>query len=131
LLETGIIFGIWPKGSLLSLAIATLPFVLASMAIGVFVSALARNSAQAVFLSVFFILPSFVLSGVMMPYQLMPPYIREVGGILPLRWYQMALRAVVDRGAPITDVKGPLLAMTTQFAILLALIRWRMSPRLG
>jgi ABC-2 type transport system permease protein len=131
MLETGIVFGIWPRGSLVSLAIATLPFVLASLAIGVFVSALARNSAQAVFLSVFFILPSFVLSGVMMPYQLMPPYIREVGGILPLRWYQVALRAIIDRGASIFDVTGPLLAMTTQFAILLALIRWRMSPRLG
>lgn len=131
MLETGIVFGIWPKGSSLSLAVATLPFVLASLAIGVFVSALARSSAQAVFLSVFFILPSFVLSGVMMPYQLMPPYIREVGGILPLRWYQVALRAIIDRGASIADVKGPLLAMTTQFGILLALIRWRMSPRLG
>jgi len=131
MLETGIVFGIWPKGSLVSLAVATLPFVLASLAIGVFVSALARSSAQAVFLSVFFILPSFVLSGVMMPYQLMPPYIREVGGILPLRWYQVALRAIIDRGAGIADVKGPLLAMTTQFGILLALIRWRMSPRLG
>ena len=113
------------------MAIATLPFVLASLAIGVFVSALASSSAQAVFLSVFFILPSFVLSGVMMPYQLMPPYIREIGGVLPLRWYQMALRAIIDRGAAITDVTGPLVAMTTQFAILLALIRWRMSPRLG
>ena len=131
MLETGVVFGIWPKGSLVSLAVATLPFVLASLAIGVFVSALARSSAQAVFLSVFFILPSFVLSGVMMPYQLMPPYIREVGGILPLRWYQVALRAIIDRGASIADVKGPLLAMTLQFAILLALIRWRMSPRLG
>jgi len=131
MLETGIVFGIWPRGSLLSLAVVTLPFVLASLAIGVFVSALARSSAQAVFLSVFFILPSFVLSGVMMPYQLMPPYIREVGGILPLRWYQVALRAIIDRGASLVDVKGPLLAMTVQFGILLALIRWRMSPRLG
>jgi ABC-2 type transport system permease protein len=131
MLETGIIFGIWPHGSLVSLAVVTLPFVLASLAIGVFISALARTSAQAVFLSVFFILPSFVLSGVMMPYQLMPPYIRDIGGILPLRWYQIALRAIIDRGAPLLDVKGPLLAMTAQFGILLALIRWRMSPRLG
>ena len=131
MLETGIVFGIWPRGSLFSMAVVTLPFVLASLAIGVFISALARNSAQAVFLSVFFILPSFVLSGVMMPYQLMPPYIRDVGGILPLRWYQVSLRAIVDRGAALTDVWAPLLAMTIQFGILLALIRWRMSPRLG
>lgn len=130
-IETGVVFGYWPRGSVFDLAVATLPFVLASLAIGVFVSALSRSSAQAVFLSVFFILPSFVLSGVMMPYQLMPPGVREIGGILPLRWYQMALRAIVDRGAPLTDVAGPLLAMTAQFGVLLVLIRWRMSPRLG
>jgi ABC-2 type transport system permease protein len=131
ILETGLVFGLWPRGRPLDLALATLPFVLASLAIGVFVSALSRSSAQAVFLSVFFILPSFVLSGVMMPYQLMPAGVREIGGVLPLRWYQMALRAIVDRGAPVTDVAGPLLVMTAQFGILLALIRWRMSPRLG
>ena len=51
--------------------------MLASLAIGVFVSTLARNSAQAVFISVFFILPSFVLSGVMFPYQLMPPAVAD------------------------------------------------------
>jgi len=130
-IETGVVFGYWPRGSVVDLAIATLPFVLASLAIGVFVSALSRTSAQAVFLSVFFILPSFVLSGVMMPYQLMPPGVREIGGILPLRWYQMALRAIVDRGAPLADVTGPLLVMTAQFGVLLVLIRWRMSPRLG
>ena len=37
----------------------TLPFILATLAIGTFVSALARTSAQAVFISVFFIVPSF------------------------------------------------------------------------
>ncbi|MGH7858766.1 MAG: ABC transporter permease, partial [Candidatus Binatia bacterium] len=85
----GLLFGIWPQGSPLALLFVTLPFVLASLAIGVFVSTLARTSAQAVFITVFFIMPSFVLSGVMLPYQLMPHGIREVGGLLPLRWYQM------------------------------------------
>ena len=41
---------------------------------------------------VFFILPSFVLSGVMLPYQLMPHGVREIGALFPLRWYQIALR---------------------------------------
>ena len=74
-------------------SLVTLPFVLASLAIGVFVSTLARTSAQAVFISVFFILPSFVLSGAMFPYQLMPPGVREVGFLLPLA-------LVPDRPAP-------------------------------
>jgi ABC-2 type transport system permease protein len=128
---SGLIFGVWPQGSWLAMGLLTLPFVLASLAIGVFVSALARSSAQAVFITVFFILPSFVLSGVMLPYQLMPDGIREVGGLLPLRWYQIGLRRVVSRGGGFEDVLVPMLALSSIFAVLLLLIRWRLKPRLG
>jgi ABC-type multidrug transport system permease subunit len=127
----GLLFGFWPRGSLLALFLATLPFVLGSLAIGVFVSTIVSTSAQAVFISVFFILPSFVLSGVMMPYQFMPHGIREIGGFFPLRWYQIALRRVIERGAGFVDIAVPTLMLCAIFAGLLALIHWRMKPRLG
>ena len=64
----GLVFGFWPQGSWLALLLVTLPFVLASLGHrACFVSALARTSAQAVFITVFFIMPSFVLSGVDVP----------------------------------------------------------------
>ncbi len=130
-LGAGIGFGLWPRGSWLGLLVVTLPFVLASLSIGVFVSALATTSAQAVFITVFFIMPSFVLSGVMFPYELMPPAVRLLGSVLPLRWYQIALRRLVSRGADLGDVVGPCLALLAIFAVLLAAIRWRLKPRLG
>lgn len=130
-LGAGLVFGIWPRGSWLALLALTLPFVLASLAIGVLVSALARSSAQAVFISVFFILPSMILSGVLLPYRLMPDGVREVGAILPLRWYQIGLRRIVSRGGGFEEVWLPMLALTAQFAVLLLLVRWRMKPRLG
>jgi len=127
----GLVFGLWPQGSWLALALVTLPFVLGSLGVGVFVSALAHTSAQAVFISVFFILPSFVLSGVMFPYQFMPHGVREIGAIFPLRWYQIALRRIIERGAGLTEIAEPLLALVALFAVVLAGIRWRMKPRLG
>jgi ABC-type multidrug transport system permease subunit len=127
----GLVFGIWPRGGWPTLLIVTLPFVLASLGIGVFVSALARTSAQAVFISVFFILPSFVLSGVMFPYQFMPHGVREIGGLFPLRWYQIALRRVIERGASLGESALPVLVLAGMFAVALAAIRWRMKPRLG
>ena len=130
-LGAGLIFGVWPVGSLFAMAVITLPFVLASLAIGVFVSALAKSSAQAVFITVFFIMPSFVLSGVMLPYQLMPNGVRQIGGLLPLRWYQIGLRRVVSRGGGLEDIIVPILALCAIFAGLLLLIRWRLKPRLG
>jgi len=127
----GLVFGIWPRGGWLALILVTLPFILASLAIGVFVSTLASTSGQAVFISVFFILPSFVLSGSMFPYQLMPPGIREIGFLLPLRWYQIALRRVIERGAGFSEVAVPMLALWGLFTGLMLLIRWRMKPRLA
>jgi hypothetical protein len=67
----------------------------------------------------------------MFPYQLMPHGVRELGAIFPLRWYQVALRRVIERGAGVTDILIPAVALTVIFAVLLAAIRWRMSPRLG
>jgi ABC-2 type transport system permease protein len=127
----GLVFGLWPQGSWLALVVVTLPFVLASLGIGVFVSTLARTSAQAVFITVFFIMPSFVLSGVMFPYQFMPHGVREVGGLFPLRWDQIALRRIIERGAGLSEIVLPLLVLGALFAVILAGIRWRMKPRLG
>lgn len=130
ILLPGIVFGLWPHGSLLALVLITAPFILSSLAIGVFVSAIANTSAQAVFISVFFILPSFVLSGVMFPYQFMPDGVRHLGGLFPLRWYQIALRRIIERGADFGDVFVPFCALTAIFLVALAGIRWQLRPRL-
>jgi ABC-2 type transport system permease protein len=127
----GVLFGLWPEGSWLTLLLVSLPFVLASLAVGVFVSVLANTSAQSVFITVFFIMPSFVLSGSMLPYQLMPHGVRELGGLFPLRWYQIILRRIIERGAGLAEVAFPALMLLLLFGVLLTLIRWRMKPRLA
>jgi ABC-2 type transport system permease protein len=130
-LLAGGIFGFWPRGHLLTLAIVAFPFILASLGIGVLVSTIAHTSAQAVFVTVFFIMPSFILSGLMLPYQFMPHPIREIGMVLPLRWYTIASRRIVARGGGLLDVVWPTLILFGLFAALLTLIRWRIKPRLG
>jgi ABC-2 type transport system permease protein len=113
------------------LSVVAFPFILASLSVGVFVSTIARTSAQAVFITVFCILPSMILSGMMLPYQLMPHPVREVGMLFPLRWYAIASRRIVARGAGIVDVLWPTFVLCLIFAVLLSLVRWRMKPRLG
>jgi ABC-2 type transport system permease protein len=130
-LLAGFTFGYWPVGHFLTLCVVSLPFILACLGIGVFVSAISRTSAQAVFISVFFIMPSFVLSGLMMPYEFMPHPVREIGALAPTRWLQIATRQIVTRGAGLADVLVPFLVLWTMFAVVLLAIRWRMKPRLG
>jgi ABC-2 type transport system permease protein len=127
----GLVFGFWPRGNMLVLALAVFPFVLASLGIGILVSTLARTTTQSVFITVFFILPSMILSGITLPYSFMPHPVREIGALLPLRWYQIAARQVVARGAGIVDVLVPMGVMFAIFLVLMTIVRWRMKPRLG
>lgn len=129
-LMPGFAFGIWPQGSMAALVVLTLPFVLATLALGVFISTIARTVAQGVFISVFAIMPSFVLSGVMMPYELMPPLPRWFGALAPLRWYQIGTRRLIARSGGLEDVVVPMIAVAASFALLLAMIRIRTRPRL-
>lgn len=131
MLGAGLGFGVWPAGSWAALYLVSLPFILASLAAGAFVSTLAHTSAQAVFISVFFILPSFVLSGTMFPYELMPDGIRELGTIFPLRWHQIAVRRIASRGAELADSLEPFLILSAMTVVMLLLIHRRMKPRLG
>jgi hypothetical protein len=67
----------------------------------------------------------------MTPYQLMPDGVRQIGGLLPLRWYQIASRRIIERGATLVDVAVPMLVLWLMFAVVLTALRWRMKPRLG
>jgi ABC-2 type transport system permease protein len=131
ILAPGLSFGVWPTGSIPALVVLTLPFVLATLAVGVFISTISQTVAQSVFISVFAIMPSFVLSGVMMPYELMPDVPRWIGAIAPLRWYQIGVRRIYSRGGGFDDVLVPMLAVTLMFLGLLALIRYTTKARLG
>ena len=131
IVAAGLLYGFWPAGNVLVLYTGALPFMLATLGIGVFVSSLARDSAQAVFVSVFFLMPSFVLSGSLLPYELMPHGVREFGGLLPLRWYQIIARRVIDRGAGLDQILVPMGVLLAMFGAMLLAIRWRMKPRLG
>jgi ABC-2 type transport system permease protein len=131
ILAPGLSFGVWPTGSLPALVVLTLPFVLATLAVGVFISTISQTVAQSVFISVFAIMPSFVLSGVMMPYELMPDVPRWIGAAAPLRWYQIGVRRIYARGGGFDDVFVPMLVVSGMFLGLLALIRYRTKARLG
>jgi ABC-2 type transport system permease protein len=76
------------------LALVCLLFLLCSLGLGLLISAFARTQTQAIQLSVFFLLPIFVLSGAFAPLEQLPPAIRYLSECFPLTHFCRAFRLV-------------------------------------
>ncbi|MBN9241741.1 MAG: ABC transporter permease [Mesorhizobium sp.] len=114
-------------GGLPLLLSAILIFVLGLVLLGYTISTVSRTQMQAMQLTVFFFLPSILLSGFMFPYRGMPGWAQTLGEILPLTHFLRIVRAVMLKGAELPAVAsevGWLLGFVVLFACF-ALVRFR------
>jgi ABC-2 type transport system permease protein len=114
-------------GGLPLLLSAILIFVLGLVLLGYTISTVSRTQMQAMQLTVFFFLPSILLSGFMFPYRGMPGWAQALGEILPLTHFLRIVRAVMLKGAELPAVAseiGWLLGFVVLFACF-ALVRFR------
>ncbi|MBA2434933.1 MAG: ABC transporter permease [Chthoniobacterales bacterium] len=81
------------------LAIICLLFLLCSLGLGLLISAFSHTQTQAIQLSVFFLLPIFVLSGAFAPLERLPFAIRVLSECFPLTHFCRAFRLVNLYGA--------------------------------
>ncbi len=86
------------RGPLPDLAVASVLFIAAKLALGLVISSVTSNQLQATQLS-FFFLPSVLLSGFMFPFGAMPEPAQWLGELLPLTHYARITRGILLRGA--------------------------------
>jgi ABC-2 type transport system permease protein len=98
LLAAKFLFQVPFEGSITILSIAAIAFIAANLAVGFTFSTLATNQLQAMQLSVFFFLPSLLLSGFMFPFRGMPEWAQWVGETLPLSHFLRIIRGVLLKG---------------------------------
>ena len=77
-----------------ALALICFLFLLCSLGLGLLISTFSRTQTQAIQLSVFFLLPIFVLSGAFAPLEQLPPAIRYLSECFPLTHFCRAFRLV-------------------------------------
>ena len=70
-------------------------FIAVNLTIGITISSLAQNMLQALQLTIFYFLPSILLSGFMFPFSGMPSWAQHVGGLLPLTYFNRLIRGIV------------------------------------
>ena len=122
-----LLFSVPFVGSLWLLLGAIFVFVMALVLLGYTISTVARTQMQALQLTIFFFLPSILLSGFMFPYRGMPGWAQVLGEVLPLTHFLRVTRAVMLKGADWPAVSGEVTALGLFVVVFgaLALLRFR------
>lgn len=113
-----LLFDVPMRGSLVLLYLLIAPFIIASLGMGLFISAVTKTQIQAMQLSFFFIMPNILLSGFIFPRSAMPEPAQWVGAALPLTYFLTVMRGVLLKGVEFADVWRQALVLTG-FAVLL------------
>lgn len=127
LIVARLLFGVPMSGGWGGLGLGVLLFILGSLGLGFLLSTLTRTQLQAMQLSVFYLLPSILLSGFMFPFRGMPEWAQWIGTFLPVTHFLRIVRGALLKGQSFLDMGPSLLALAVfVFAVAaLALARYR------
>ena len=125
-----LVFDVPIRGLLVEVYAAALLFILANLALGILISTLARSQFQAMQLAFFVFLPQILLSGFMFPYAGMPKAAQWLAEILPMTHFIRLIRAIMVRGAGLSDLPNDMLALAAIAVLLLVLSTRRIVKRL-
>ena len=114
-------FGVPIIGSLTVLAALTTLFIATNLAWGYTFSTLAQNQLQAVQMSMMFFLPNMLLSGFIFPFLGMPRWAQYIGKFLPLTHFIRIVRAIMLKGATLSQLQFGTLALAGLMALAMAI----------
>lgn len=121
------IFDVPMLGSLPLLMTVIGIFIAANLALGFAFSTIARSQLQAMQMTIFFLLPSILLSGFMFPFRGMPVWAQWIGEALPTTHFLRAVRGILLKGngaAEIWPTIWPLLIFLVGVGVV-AMVRYR------
>jgi len=97
------LFGVPIAGSINALFISILLYVFTLLSLGLLVSSRAENQMQALQMSMTLILPSVFFSGFIFPRETMPWIFHAIGSLLPTTYFIELMRAIILRGASLSE----------------------------
>lgn len=131
LLVMYLIYGIFPKGSLLTLYLFAAVYLIALLGLGLFISTLADTQLQAMFIAFFFMMIFMLMSGFFTSTDSMPDWAKVLSECTPVTHFIRVVRLIVLKGSELTQIKMELLYLTG-FALLLnglAILNYRKTSK--
>ena len=117
-------------GQVSDVYLAALLFIAANLTLGLLISTLAQTQFQAMQMTIFFFLPSILLSGFMFPFDGMPRAAQYIAELLPLTHFVRLIRGIMLRGAGLDMMLGELRALAIFMLVTMAIAVLRFSKRL-
>jgi ABC-2 type transport system permease protein len=125
-----LLFDVPIRGSILELYIAAFAFIAANLALGLFISTVAKTQFQAMQVTFFILLPSILLSGFVFPFDGMPVFARYLGELLPITHFIRLTRGIMLREASLPEMTTELLLLAVFTAVAMTAAILRFSRRL-
>jgi ABC-2 type transport system permease protein len=118
------LFAVPMEGSILLLSAVAILFIACNLAMGFTFSTLAETQMQAMQMSMFFFLPSLLLSGFMFPFRGMREWAQVIGEVLPLTHFLRIVRGILLKGNDWAEI-WPNVWPIGAFRVVVALIALR------
>lgn len=114
-------------GSLPLLAVALAVYITANLSVGYTFSTIAKNQLQAMQMTMFFLLPSILLSGFAFPFMGMPKWAQAIGEVLPATHFLRIVRGILLKANGLPEIAPDLAALVLFVAAAgtIALLRFR------
>jgi ABC-2 type transport system permease protein len=121
------LFDVPMVGSLALLSTVLILFIATNLAIGFTFSTLAKSQMQAMQMTMFFFLPSMLLSGFMFPFRGMPGWAQALGEVFPLTHFLRIVRGIMLKGSGLAEITPSIwpLALILVAVSVLALKRYQ------
>lgn len=100
-----------PLSSSFGLILLSIVYVGAMIALGLFISVISQTQQQAMFIAIFIIIPSILLSGMIFPVEAMPPFIKPIAYIFPLTYFNEIIRGLLIKETLLIDLSLDYLAL--------------------
>ena len=116
LVAARLVFGVPIRGSLVLLMGSAGLYMIVALAIGLWISTLVETQQQAMFTSFFVIMIYLLMSGLLTPIDSMPHWVQVASLVNPVRHFVSISRAILVKGAGLTEIAMPL-AILGLFAV--------------
>ena len=127
-----ILFDVSIKGSIFLLSVMTILFLIGGLGVGMLISTLVETQQLAFMIAVIVsMLPTFILSGFVFPIRNMPAIIQGVTYLIPARYFLVALRAIILKGAGLSAFWDQAIFLAIYAAMMIGISSLRMRKFLA